>query len=44
MKTYFYSYLQGKICSSKIDDSFEEISELVASVLLNIPALNISSI
>lgn len=41
---YYYSYLQNKIASSKIDDSFEEISELVASVLLNIPALQISSI
>ena len=41
---YYYSYLQNKISSSKIDESFEEISELVANVLLNIPALNINSI
>ena len=44
MKTYFYSCSQCKISSSKIDDSFEEISELVAQVLLNMPTLNISSI
>ena len=43
-KTFFYSCSQCKISLSKIDESFEEISELVAQVLLNIPALNISSI
>lgn len=41
---YYYSYLQNKIASSKIDDSFEEISELVAQVLLNMPAFNINLI